>query len=68
MDACEHILGRDVTPEADDRALLVCLLAWGTRRGLGSRGHISDIGDHTLAATAEPFLRDRVFVIATKTG
>jgi hypothetical protein len=56
MDACEHILGRDVTQEADYRAILVCLLAWGTHMGLGRRDYISDIGDHTLAATAEPFL------------
>jgi hypothetical protein len=52
MDAFEHILGRYVKHEADDRAIIACLLAWGTNMGLGKMGDISDIGYHTLAATA----------------
>jgi hypothetical protein len=57
MDAFEHILGRYVKHEADDRAIVACLLAWGTNMGLGRMGDISDIGYHTLAATSENFLR-----------
>jgi TnpA family transposase len=57
MDAFEHALGRYVKQEADDRAIIACLIAWGTNMGLGKMGDISDIGYPTLAATSESFLR-----------
>jgi hypothetical protein len=52
MDALEHILGRYVKHEADERAIIACLLAWGTHMGLGKMGDIAEIGYHTLVATS----------------
>ena len=57
MDAFEHILGRYVKQEVDDRTITACLMAWGTNMGLGKMGDISDIGYSMLAATSESFLR-----------
>jgi TnpA family transposase len=57
LEAFGHILGRYVKREADDRALVACLLAWGTNLGLGKMGDVSDIGYPTLAAISENVLR-----------
>jgi TnpA family transposase len=57
MEAFEHVLGRYVKHEADDRAIIACLIAWGTNMGLGKMGDISDIGYQTLVATSESFIR-----------
>jgi TnpA family transposase len=57
MEAFEHVLGRYVKHEADDRAITACLIAWGTNMGLGKMGDISDIGYQTLVATSESFIR-----------
>ena len=57
MDTLEHVLHRYVKQEADERAMIASLLAWGTNMGLGTMGQISDIGYHTLAATSDHFIR-----------
>jgi TnpA family transposase len=57
MDAFEHVLGRYVKQELDDRALTACLIAWGTNMGVGKMADISDLGYHTLASTSASFLR-----------
>ena len=57
LDAFEHILGRYVKHEADDHAIVACLLAWGTNMGLGKMGDVSDIGYPTLAAISENVFR-----------
>src|SRR4051794_20197854 len=41
LEAFEHILGRYVKRAADDRAIVACLLAWGTNLGLGRMGDVS---------------------------
>ncbi len=57
LDAFEHVLGRYVKQDADDRVLIACLIAWATNMGLGRMGTISDLSYQTLAATSESFLR-----------
>jgi len=57
LDAFDHVLGRYVKQEADDRVLTACLIAWATNMGLGRMGAISDISYQVLAATSENFLR-----------
>lgn len=57
MDVFDHVLGRYVKQEADDLAIIACLLAWGTNMGLGKMSDISDIRYHTLAATSDNFIR-----------
>jgi TnpA family transposase len=57
LDAFDHVLGRYVKQEADDRVLIACLIAWATNMGLGRMGAISDLSYQTLAATSESFLR-----------
>jgi TnpA family transposase len=57
MEAFEHILGRYVKQEADERAIIAVLIAWGTNMGLGKMGDISDIGYQTLASTSDNFIR-----------
>ncbi len=57
MEAFEHILGRYVKQETDDRVLTACLVAWATNTGLSKMGEISDIGYHTLAAISDSFIR-----------
>ncbi|MFV9692175.1 MAG: Tn3 family transposase, partial [Desulfobacteria bacterium] len=41
MDAFEHVLGRYVKTQADERTIFACILAWGTNTGLGRMGQIS---------------------------
>jgi hypothetical protein len=50
MEAFEHILGRYIKQERDDRALTAALVAWATNTGLSKMAEISDIEYHTLAA------------------
>ena len=50
-------MGRYVKQEADARAIIACLLAWGTNMGLGKMSEISDIRYYTLAATSDNFIR-----------
>ena len=57
MEAFEHVLGRYVKQEMDDRVLTACIVAWATNMGLGKMGEISDIGYHTLSATSDNFIR-----------
>jgi TnpA family transposase len=57
MEAFEHVLGRYVKQESDDRVLTACLVAWATNTGLSKMGEISDIGYHTLAAISDNFIR-----------
>ena len=57
LDAFDHVLGRYVKQDADDRVLIACLIAWATNMGLGRMGAISDLSYQTLAATSESFLR-----------
>jgi TnpA family transposase len=57
LDAFDHVLGRYVKQEADDRVLIACLIAWATNMGLGRMGAISDLSYQRLAATSESFLR-----------
>jgi TnpA family transposase len=57
METFEHVLGRYVKHEVDDRVIAACLIAWGTNLGLGKMGEISDIGHHTLSATSDNFIR-----------
>jgi hypothetical protein len=57
LEAFEHILGRYVKRAADDRAIVACLLAWGTNLGRGRMGDVSDIGYPTLATISENVLR-----------
>jgi TnpA family transposase len=57
LDAFDHIVGRYVKQNADDRVLTACLIAWATNMGLGRMGTISDLSYQTLAATSESFLR-----------
>jgi TnpA family transposase len=57
MDAFEHVLGRYVKTEADERAISACNIAWGTNTGLGRMGQISDIGYNLLASTSDNFIR-----------
>ncbi len=57
MDAFEHVLGRYVKTQVDERAISACILAWGTNTGLGRMGLISDIGYNILASTSDNFIR-----------
>jgi TnpA family transposase len=57
MATFDHVLGRYVKQEADDRAITACLIAWGTNVGLGKMGEISDIGYHTLSTVSDNFIR-----------
>jgi len=57
MDAFEHVLGRYVKTQADERTIFACILAWGTNTGLGRMGQISDIGYNMLASTSDNFIR-----------
>lgn len=57
METFDHVLGRYVKQEADDRAITACLIAWGTNVGLGKMGEISDIGYHTLSTVSDNFIR-----------
>jgi TnpA family transposase len=57
LDAFDHVLGRYIKQEADDRVLIACLIAWATNMGLGRMGAISDLSYQRLAATSESFLR-----------
>jgi hypothetical protein len=57
MEAFDHVLGRYAKQIADDRNIIACLVAWGTNMGLGRMGDISDVGSHTLATTADNFIR-----------
>jgi TnpA family transposase len=57
LDAFDHVVGRYVKQDADDRVLMACLIAWATNMGLGRMGAISDLSYQTLAATSESFLR-----------
>jgi TnpA family transposase len=57
METFEHVLGRYVKRDADDRAITACLIAWATNMGLGRMGDISDIGYPTLSATSDNFIR-----------
>jgi TnpA family transposase len=57
MAAFEHILGRYVKQEGDDRVISACLVAWGTNMGLGRMGDISDIAYPLLSGTSEHFIR-----------
>ena len=53
LDAFDHVVGRYVKQDADDRVLMACLIAWATNMGLGRMGAISDLSYQTLAATSE---------------
>ena len=57
LDAFDHVVGRYVKQDADDRVLMACLIAWATNMGLGRMGAISDLSYRSLAATSESFLR-----------
>lgn len=57
MAAFDHVLGRYVKQETDDRAIAACLVAWGTNMGLGKMGDLSDIGYPSLSATSDNFIR-----------
>lgn len=57
MDAFEHVLGRYVKTNVDERAIFACLLAWGTNTGIGRMGQISDINYNLLSATSDNFVR-----------
>jgi len=57
MDAFDHVLGRYVKQEADDRIITACLLSWGTNMGLGQMGQISDVSYNVLATTSDNFIR-----------
>jgi TnpA family transposase len=57
MDAFDHVLGRYVKQEADDRIITACLLALGTNMGLGKMGQISDVSYNVLATTSDNFIR-----------
>lgn len=53
----DHVLGRYAKQEADDCAIVACLVAWATNMGLGRMGEVSDIGYHQLAVTSSNFIR-----------
>ncbi len=57
MEAFEHILGRYVKQEADERVITACLIAWGTNMGIGRMARISDIGYQVLSTTSDNFIR-----------
>ncbi|GAC1523588.1 MAG: hypothetical protein NVS2B16_31870 [Chloroflexota bacterium] len=52
-----HLLGRYTKQTVDDRAIIACLIAWGTNMGLGRMGDISDLSFTTLSQSSEHFLR-----------
>ncbi len=62
--AFEHVLGRYVKQEADDRVISACLVAWGTNMGLGRMGEISDLSYRTLLSASENFLRPETLAAA----
>lgn len=56
--ACfDHVLGRYIKQTPDERIISACLIAWGTNKGLGRMGELSDISCDTLARTSENFIR-----------
>lgn len=57
MEAFDHVLGRYVKQEQDNRILSACLVAWATNMGLGTMAEISDIEYHTLATVSDNFIR-----------
>ena len=57
MDSFEHVRGRYVKGSSSEQALAACLVAWGTNKGLGRMGQISDIGYQRLATCSDNFIR-----------
>lgn len=57
MTAFAHILPRYVKTQADERAIIACLIAWGTNTGLSRMGQISDLRYPLLSTTSDNFIR-----------
>ena len=57
IDAFDHVLGRYIKSEADNRAITAALIAWGTNTGLSKMGEVSDIEYHRLKTTSDNFIR-----------
>jgi TnpA family transposase len=57
MDTFEHVLSRFAKQEADLRIIVACLIAWGTKLGLGHMGESSDLGYATLSSMSNNFIR-----------
>ncbi len=57
MNEFTHVLHRYAGRQADMRALIACILAWGTNMGLGRMSQTSDIGYQALATTSNNFVR-----------
>ncbi len=55
--AFNHVLGRYQKQTVDERAMIACLIAWGSNMGMGRMGQVSDINYQLLASTSDNFLR-----------